>query len=204
MPRQRIRHAVFVPVVLLAVLTAGCVWSVPQPTLIREPRPDAVPLRIGVYYPSELRGFTYRHHLTDTAWRLGAPSVQLLNEAFRLLFVDVVEVPWRPSNAAPATDVAAVIESRIVSAGFRYPRGGERAFPAHVIYGFTLYDAAGATVASWSAEGTAAEPVDNPLAAVAGVKRNFEQAMREAAQKLTGGCREVPQVRQWLTAQGVR
>jgi hypothetical protein len=193
-----------VAVVVLAVLAAGCVWSVPEPTLIREPRPDAVPLRIGVYYPSELRGFTYRHHLTDTAWVLGTPSVQLLNDAFRLLFVDVVEVPRRPSNAAPATDVAAVIESRIVSAGFRYPRGGERAFPAHVIYGFTLYDPAGAAVASWSVEGAAAEPVDNPFAAVAGVKRSFEQAMREAAQKLTNGFRQAPEVRQWLAAHGVR
>jgi len=197
-------RAVLVAVVLLAMLAAGCVWSVPQPTLIREPRPDAVPLRIGVYYPSELRGFTYRHHLTDTTWVLGTPSMQLLNDAFRLLFVDVVEVSRRPSNAVAATDVVAVIESRIVSAGFRYPRGGERSFPAHVIYGFTLYDAAGATVASWSVEGAAGEPVENPLAAVAGVKRSFERAMREAAQKLTGGFREVPQVRQWLAAQGVR
>ena len=71
-------RAVLVAVVLLAMLAAGCVWSVPQPTLIREPRPDAVPLRIGVYYPSELRGFTYRHHLTDTTWVLGTPSMQLL------------------------------------------------------------------------------------------------------------------------------
>jgi hypothetical protein len=193
-----------VALVLLAVLAAGCVWSVPQPTLIREPRPEAVPLRIGVYYPSELRSFTYRHHLTDTAWVLGTPSVQLLNDAFRLLFVDVVEVPRRPSNAAPAMDVAGVIEARIVSAGFRYPRGGERAFPAHVIYGFTLYDPTGAAVASWSVEGAAAEPIENPLAAVAGVKRNFEQAMREAAQRLTRGFRDVPEVRPWLAAQGVR
>src|SRR5438874_3315495 len=120
-PNMTSMGAVVVAVVLLAMLAAGCVWSVPQPTLIREPRPDAVPLRIGVYYPSELRGFTYRHHLTDTTWVLGTPSMQLLTDAFRLLFVDVVEVSRRPSNAVAAPDVVAVIEPRIVSAGFRYP-----------------------------------------------------------------------------------
>ena len=72
-----------------------------------------------------------------------------------MLFVEVVEVSRRPSTTTPATDVAAVIESRIVSAGFRYPRWGERAFPAHVMYGSTLYDRGGATVATWSVEGAA-------------------------------------------------
>jgi hypothetical protein len=36
------------------------------------------------------------------------------------------------------------------------------------------------------------------------IRRSFEQAMREAAWKLTSEFREVPEVRRWLVAQGVR
>jgi hypothetical protein len=183
---------------------SGYSWNVPQPSLIREPRPPVVPLRVGVYHPPELRGFTYRHHLTDTTWALGLPSVKLFNDALALLFTQVVEVPRPPSPAAPILDVAAVIESRIMSAGFRYPRAGQRALSAHVIYVVTLYAQHGAHVASWSIDGTAAEPLDNPLDAVGIVKRSFEGAMSEAAWMLTTGFREVAAVRQWLAAEGVR
>src|SRR5437764_406584 len=82
-----------------------------------------------------------------------------------------------PSPAAPILDVAAVIEPRIVSAGFRYPRPDQRALSAHVIYVITLYAPHGAHLASWSVDGTAAEALDNPLDAVGIVKRSFEGAM---------------------------
>ena len=165
--------------------SSGYGWNVPQPSLIREPPPRVVPLRIGVYHPPELRAFTYRHHLTDTTWVLGTPSVKLFNDALALLFVQVVEVPRPPSPAAPILDVAAVIEPRIVSAGFRYPRPDQRALSAHVIYVITLYAPHGAQLASWSIDGTAAEALDNPLDAVGIVKRSFEGAMSEAAWMLT-------------------
>jgi len=192
-------------VLVVALTAAGCVWSVPEPVVIRDPRPQPVPLRIGVYHPPELRDFTYRHHITDTAWVLGKPSVRLLNEALALVFSEVVEVPRRPSDAGPSPDVAAVLESRITSAGFRYPRiGVERAFPTHVTYGFTLYSPTGARLASWTVNGTGAEPIDNPLGAVGTVKASFERAMREAAWKLTTEFRDVPEIRRWLDAQGLR
>ena len=179
------------------------VWTVPQPSLIREPAPRVVPLRIGVYYPPELVGFTYRHHMTDTTWVLGRPSLQLFNDALALLFAQVIEVVRPPSPAAPILDVAGVIEPRIVSAGFRYPRAGQRAVSAHVIYVIALYAQHGAHVASWSIDGAAAEPLDNPLDAVGIVKRSFEGAMSEAAWMLTTGFREVTEVRQWLAAEGL-
>ena len=98
----------------------GCVWNVPQPSPIREPRPRVVPLRIGVYYPPELLGFTYRHQLTDTTWVLGTPSVRLLNDALALLFTHVVEVARPPSPAAPALDVAAVIDANASTRQYRH------------------------------------------------------------------------------------
>ena len=108
------------PSLAVAAALAGCVFSVPEPALVREPRPEPVPLRMGVYYPPELRSFTYRHHLTDTAWILGKPSVRLLGDALSLLFADVVEVPRPGTGPSPGADVAGVIEPRLVSASAVY------------------------------------------------------------------------------------
>jgi hypothetical protein len=192
----------------VAATLTGCVFSVPEPTLIREPRPEPVPLRIGVYYPPELRSFTYRHHLTDTAWILGKPSVRLLSDAVSLLFADVVEVPRPGAGTSPVADVAGIIEPRLVSASAVYwsdehVKRGERVQPVRVTYGFTLYTPDGRRVASWEVTGRGEEPVANPLGGVQTLKRNFEYAMREAAWKFTSEFRDVPDVRRWLDQRGV-
>ena len=188
---------------VLATL-AACVWATPEPQLIREPRPDPVPMRIGVHFPPQLRDFTYRHHFTDTAYVLGEPSVRLLKEALALLFVEVVESPLPSPDSPLRGDLAGVIEPRISSAGFKFPSPGSPSFPAHVTYGFTLYSSRGEQIASWDVTGQAGEPIANIFSPVSAVKRNFELAMQEATLKLTSGFRKVPEVRRWLDEQGVR
>jgi hypothetical protein len=116
----------------MAAMLAGCAWTVPEPVLVREPRPEPVPLRIGVHYPADLRGFHYRHHFSDTAYVLGTPSVRLLGEALGLLFVEVVESLRPAAGVALGDGVAGVIEPRITSAGFQYPPAGITYFPTHV------------------------------------------------------------------------
>ena len=200
-------------VLLAAVISGGCVSYVPlEPVLVREPRPEPVPLRIGVYYSPEFRSFTYRDHsITDTEWILGKPSVQLLHKALTLLFIEVVEVPWHELGPSLRSDLAGVIEPRIVSAeavmlSEEIIKTGVIVAPSHITYGFTLYSPSGKPVVSWDVSGRGEEPFStiNPFAIVSVVKRNFEQAMREAAWNLTSGFREIPEVRQWLAKQAVR
>lgn len=195
-------------VLMAAAISAGCVWSVPEPVLVREPRPEPIPLRIGVYYSPELRSFTYRHHFSDTAWILGKPSVQLLHEALTLLFIEVVEIPRPGSGPGLRGDLAGVIEPRIASAEAVYwssehIKAGISVQPVHITYGFVLYSPRGEPMASWDVTGRGEEPQGNPLAAISGLKRNFEHAMRKAAWKLTSGFRDIPEVRQWLAGQAV-
>lgn len=135
---------------------------------------------------------------------LGTPSARLLGEALGLLFVEVVESSRPAAGAPPREGVAGVIEPRIASVGYRYPPAGITYFPTHVTYGFTLYSPAGAPIAAWSVTGQGNEPIGNPLKPVGTIGRSFEQAMREAAWKLTSEFREVPGVRRWLDEQGVR
>jgi hypothetical protein len=182
----------------------------PEPVLMREPRPEPLPLRIGVYHSPELQDFTYKHHLTDVGWVLGKPSVQLLNDALGLLFIEVVEVSRPGSGPSLRGDLAGTIAPRIVSADAVYVSRevvsvGTRVLPiqpVQVTYGFTLHSQAGKPVASWELTGRGREPVDN--GAVSTLKRNFERAMAEAARKLVDGFRDVPEVRQWLAEHGIR
>jgi len=187
-----------------ATIVAGCVYATPEPHLLPGPRQDPVPLRIGVYFPPELRDFTYRHHATDTAYVLGEPSVRLLKEALTLLFVQVVESPLPGSGSGLLADLAGVIETKIVSAGFEFPSPGSPSFPSHITYGFTLYSARGERVMYWEAAGRRREPLGNPLTPVNTVKRSFELAMQDAVSEFTNGFRDIPEVRRWLDEQGVR
>jgi hypothetical protein len=195
--------------VLGLAIFAACT-RMPEPVLVREPRPKPVPLRIGVHNSPELQDFTYKHHLTDIGWVLGKPSVRLLNEALALLFAEVVEVPRPGSGSSLRGDLAGTIAPRIVSAEAVYLSGevvnvGTRVLPVQpvqVTYGFTLYSPSGKSVASWEVTGRGKEPVDN--GGISTLKRNFERAMAEAARKLVNGFRDIPEVRQWLAEQGVR
>jgi len=166
---------------------------------MRVSRPDPVPLRIGVYFPPELRDFTYRHHATDTGYVLGEPSVRLLKEELGLLFSDVVESPLPASDSNLPKGLAAVIEPRISSAGFEF-----KVWHAHVTYSVILHTPNGERVASWKVTGWGRKAVTNPFAIIELITRNFETAMQEAALELTLGFRHVPEIQRWLDEQGVR
>jgi hypothetical protein len=98
-------------VLLAAVISVGCPFSTPEPVLVREPRPEPIPLRIGVYYSPEFRSFTYRHHFSDTARILGEPSVKLIHQALAMLFDEIVEAPGlerEPVTAATSTGLSSL------------------------------------------------------------------------------------------------
>jgi len=205
---MRQRHLI-VCILALGALAGGCVWSVPQPMLVREPRPERIALRIGVYYSPEFRSFTYRHHVPGTAWKLGEPSVRLFGEALALLFTDVVESARPGSNEGLPADVAGVIEPTIVSAGYMFPtteaarHDGKVCFPLHLTYHFTLYSPQGEPVTAWDVSGNDCAPVGNPLRTYATLRESFEQVMREDAFTFVSGFRDIPNVRRWLSEQGI-
>ena len=195
-------------VVLAGAMLSACTRT-PQPVLVKEPRPQQLPLRIGVYHSPELQDFTYKHHLTDIGWVLGKPSVGLLNDALALLFTEVIEVP-KPGSPSMRGDLAGTIVTRIVSADAVYLSGqvanvGGRTAPiqpVHVTYGFTVYSQSGKPAASWEVTGRGSAPVED--GAISTLKRNFESAMAEAARMFVTGFRDVPEVRNWLAEQGIR
>jgi len=198
----------------VGTFTAACSVT-PQPVLIREPRPEPLPLRVGVHYSHDLRTFSYQQQepsrVLMTSFALGEPSVRLLHEALALLFLEVVELSaTTPSDLRD--DLAGVIEPRIAAASYSLtipggstPCVGERCTitAASIGYGFTLRSRHGVPLASWVVSGTGGY-TGAGLTLGATVGRSFEQAMRDAAWNLTSGFRDVPEIRRWLNDQGLR
>lgn len=205
-----------------AVMVAGCATIVPEPALIREPRPEPVPLVVAVHYSDEFRSLVYRKTSGPrvfNAFALGESSVKLLDEALALLFVRVVRVSGLPPTVRGENAVAGVIEPRIAEASYEVPPppGGSPA-PAYVVqdrilararitYAFTLYSSEGKQLASWHVSGHGvgmAEVYTGVELAYRHVQRSFEHAMREAAWKLTSEFRAMPDVRRWLDEHGMK
>lgn len=200
-------RAMLLAVLVSALMLTACTRT-PEPVLAKDPRPQQLPLRIGVYHSPELQDFTYKHHLTDIGWVLGKPSVQLLNDALALLFIDVVGVP-KPGSPSNRSDLAGTIAPRIVSADAVYccevanvEGRASTVQPVQVTYGFTMYSQSGKPVASWEVTGRGNAPLDN--GAIDTLKKNFERAMAEAARNFVSGFGDVPEVRTWLAEQGIR
>ena len=205
---------------LLAVLVflAGCGPMVVKPVLILEPRPESLPMTIGVYYPDELRTFRkFTRHMvsagrpvtTDFTILVGEASVRLFDEALGLLFQRVVSSPTVMHVGTLEGGAAGVVEPRIISAAMYLGlhANGEAFNRATITYAFTLYAYAGERLASWtvSGEGLATSALSLTDTASWNIEqRSVELAMREAAWKFMSGFRDVPEVRRWLDERGVR
>jgi hypothetical protein len=193
--------------VAVALVAAGCRMLVPAPVLVREARPERLPLVIGVRYPDDFRSFVYRAPW-DASVVVGRPSVKVFDEALAMLFARVVAMPGARAPATGDPGVAAVIEPRIVAVEMWYDTGRRETAGtpvsfagthAAITYRFTLDSTRGERLATWSVSG------DGFLSANEGGLTPFEEraldlAIRDAAWSFVTGFRDVPEVRRWLDA----
>lgn len=192
----------------LVVLAAGC-GTVLRPVVVREPRPEPLPLTIGVHYPDEVRSFRKvpvtgaRGDSMNTEILVGEASIKLIDDALGLLFARVVSVPTVTSVGSAEDGLSAVIEPRILAATLAVGRQGvdDTFARASITYGFTLYSNAGERLASWTVSGAGLASSSTSLREAADWnigRRSFELALRDAAWNFTSGFRDVAEVRRWL------
>lgn len=204
----------------LLVLLAGCAPIVVTPVVIREPRPEPVPLTIGVYYPEEIRSWrrvAVKQYLNRAEGShdilVGEASVKLLDEALGLLFTRVVVLPTRTPVGSDEATLAAVIEPRIVAVFTEESVQPENRLTvrAAISYEFTLYSNSGDRVATWTVPGSSLSSLQIGAVSIVQlpemmsiVQRTLELALRDAAWNFTSGFRDVPDVRRWLDERGVK
>jgi hypothetical protein len=184
----------------------------PEPVLIREPRPHQIPLVVGVYYPEAFRELTYKPppppFFSDSV-SIGDASVRLFDEALTLLFKQVVLLPGPLSPGVSPPNVAAVIEPSISTVNLwhpplgQLPSSGPLSIRTIVAYAFTLSTPEGERLATWNVAGEGVHIFGVETWNTA-VKDSFERAMREAAWILVSGFRDVPDVARWLDLHGAK
>lgn len=208
--RESLGRRAALAVALVALAACARVPVRPEPVLVREPRVEAIPVRIGVRFSDEFRGFLYERQEgprgepargLGVPLVIGEPSVQLLHEALALLFSDVVEVSSLV-GAGRAADLTGVIEPSLLAVSYTLLRTR-----VEITYGFSLYSRDGERIAAWSVTGLGIAPRLDDFAMFAIVNDRVRDclglAMRDAAWKFTSGFREQPAVRLWLARQGL-
>jgi hypothetical protein len=205
----------------LVMVLAGCGPVLPAPIVIREPRPDPLPLTIGVRYPDELRmvrrvPMTFVDQARGQTSRntskilVGQASVKLFDEVLGLLFDQVVSVPVAASDGGAPRDVAAVIEPTIQDVAIQVEHQPDDVFTdrGSITYRLTLFSPVGEQLATWTVTGTGVEQIKigafGPKRSGTGDQSQLELAMRDAAWTLMTGFRDVPEVRRWLDRRNVK
>ena len=187
------------------VSVCACTTVIPlETTVVSRPGGVPVPLAVGVHYSTEFR--TYEYSRQKLVVPLGQASVVLLEQALPMIFERVVRVSSPTPRAADGTaELAAVIEPKIEEASFDRPPivVSMADVTAEVIYRFTLYSPAGDPVASWKVRGFGRPAPGWFTWKTEPFSKAMDLAMRDAAQKLMTGFREIPEVRRWLRDAGI-
>ncbi len=186
---------------LLLGATAGCAHTIPlRGALGASPTGVQVPVTVGVYYSPEFKAREERIWRMGDRWDfpLGAASVALLDQAWPIMFEQPVPVSGRPPLGEGSPKVAAVIEPRIEAFDFGLPFLKTGTYTAEITYRMTLYAPDGTSLASWTVRGAGARPGEMGFDFAGGPGRATDLAMQDAAAKLIGGFRDIPEVRRWL------
>ena len=111
-----VRTMLMAGMLISTAMLSGCSHEVdidPEPRVVPTQR---LPLRIGVYYPSETREYLHiLSLLNDDYFYLGPPTVAVFNVFLDNMFEETVEVHQRSPQSPAETDYDAIIEISIES-----------------------------------------------------------------------------------------
>jgi hypothetical protein len=188
----------------LFALLAGCSASTividgtyPSP-LVRK-----LPLTVGVYYPEELRNFSYTEIDDDSGEdqyivQSGPSQLNLFNTLLPALFENVVQLD---SPDASAANVDAVFIPDIAEFQLGLPDKTKlKVYEIWMKYNMKLSKANGDYIADWVMTAYGKTPDENLQSTDSGVKGAANVAMRDLAASFTLGFSAVPGVNEWLKA----
>jgi hypothetical protein len=149
---------------------------------------EPLPLKIGVYYPNELRAYSYTYtYGGDHVFHLGESSVILFNKLLSEMFKNVVEVEGTNGSGQPDKDLDAIIEFNIWYAHFSFASSSvfdELTFS----YRTDLYTPSGKLLTSWDTDASGLGP-GKGLVLRHGARTAMENALNNAAKDFVVSCR---------------
>ena len=190
-----------VAVALLALLGSGCAASVAVEQAFPPPLIEPLPLRMAVYYPESLAGFTYHEKSgADRDWtvQLGPANVSMFDSVFSRLFRESQRV-GDMQNAAQEMSAPDGIVSPAVDA-FEFSLPGQAAddqMGVWIRYNVDVYAADGQLIVRWPVTAYGQSGTDG-ASDEESMKRALVLAMRDAAATIAVGFATQPKIRERL------
>jgi hypothetical protein len=171
--------------------------SYPSP-LVRK-----LPITVGVYYPDELRNFSYTE-IDDYSGQdqyilqSGGSQLELFNTVLPALFENVVMLDSL-DTAASNSQLDAVFVPTIAEFQLGLPQKTKlKVYEIWMKYNMKLSTASGDYIADWVMTAYGKAPQENMRTVDAGVQDAAVVAMRDLAASFTLGFSDVPEVNEWL------
>jgi len=155
MTRRSLTHRLS-PAFLAAVL-CGCASSVPVDATFPKPLVEAVPMRVGLLFDSELTSFEYEEQLPQNSkWsiQLGDANVAMFNPLFNSMFTYTRSVSNVPLEESQRDSLDVIIKPLVDKFEFDVPSGDDSKFvEVWVRYKLQVYEPDGKLVLDWPVVG---------------------------------------------------
>jgi hypothetical protein len=180
-----------------AASTINISGSYPSP-LVRK-----IPITVGVYYPEELRNFSFIE-IDDYTGKdqyiinSGESQIELFNTVLPALFENVVMLD-DPQTASTDSRIDAVFVPAIEEFQLGLPQKTKlKVYEIWMKYNMRLSDPNGEYIADWVMTAYGKSPNENFQSVDSGVKDAAVVAMRDLAASFTLGFSGIPEVNDWL------
>lgn len=202
LPGKAPRKLPLLTLALASILLASCAantinisGSYPSP-LVRK-----IPITVGVYYPEELRNFSFIEiddYTGDDQYIVnsGATQIELFNTVLPALFENVVMLDSLESTGA---DIDAVFVPAIEEFQLGLPQKTKlKVYEVWVKYNMRLENPEGEYIADWVMTAYGKSPTESFQTVDAGVQDATVVALRDLAASFTLGFSGIPEVNEWL------
>jgi len=188
------------PVICTCLLLA-CSKSIVVNTDFPEPLVPSLPLSVGLHYGETIKDYSYHEELPydgDWTFELGTANAQLFDKIFTALFDQTIHVEEVGGNAAPYSELDAIIEPIVEAFEFSLPSQSQSdQYAVWIKYNLNIYTPDGKLITSWpvSAYGQSDARTFGGSKAMAKATIN---AMRDAAVSILTGFEKQPKIREAL------
>ena len=185
-------------------LLLACSKTVVIETDFPEPLVPSLPLTIGLHYDETIRNYSYSEELpndVDWSFELGNANVKLFDKIFVALFDKTLSVEAVGGDAAPYSELDAIIAPTVEAFEFSLPRQSQSdQYAVWIKYILKVYTPDGNLITSWPVSAYGQSDARTFGAGKAMAKATIN-AMRDAAVSIVTGFEKQPKIKEALLAE---
>lgn len=204
--RENLKVPSFLMWLTALVLLGACTTNVTVTGTLPTPLVQQMPLRAGVYYSDEFKGFKHEEKVREKGpfkISLGAQNLLFFRNMFGAMFASVIEIEELTLDDTIKDQLDIIVVPQIIKYGFLSPSiSGLNFYSASIHYRMTLQDTDGRVVGDWVVVGYGKSP-----------SRTFGQAeslgdasmlaIRDGGARIAIETRNNPGLRAWAKSRNI-